>query len=147
MFASLPDPEPAFIDKIFEGNQALTSPPMFVAGKPNLSDSRCAWYLQQIKTGTAISSIVSVAEMERADPTNAFSTKFPPTYFLHGKADSFVKYELTVKAHEALKNLGVKTQLVGPEGLEHAFDLQPRVEEGVFEEYVVPALEFLVGHV
>lgn len=120
---------------------------MFVQGKPNLADPRCAWYLQQIKQGTAISSILPDADLERADPTSKFTKNFPPTYFLHGKADSFVKYELTVRAHEELRTLGVETELVVPEGIEHAFDLQPQVGDEVFEKYVVPALDFLARHV
>lgn len=147
MFAQLPDPSPNFIKQIFDGPQAITSPPMFVNGKPNLADPRCAWYLHQIKQGTTISSILPEEKVEKADPTNVFGRDFPPTYFLHGKADSFVKYELSVKAHEALKELGVETKLVTPGRLEHAFDLQPNLGKYKFEEYVVPALEFLIRHV
>jgi acetyl esterase/lipase len=120
---------------------------MFVNGKPNLADPRCAWYLSQIKRGTAISSIIAEADIEAADPTSHFTKMFPPTYFLHGKVDSFVKYELSVRAHEELRKLGVETELVLPQDLEHAFDLQPQVGSKLFEEYVVPALEFLVRHV
>ncbi|KAH7411547.1 alpha beta-hydrolase [Phaeosphaeria sp. MPI-PUGE-AT-0046c] len=146
-FAQLPDSPADFIAKIFEGPQALTSLPMFVDGKPNLADPRCAWYLRQIKQGTALSSIMPDADIKAADPASQFTNRFPPTYFLHGKVDSFVKYELTVQAHAELEKLGVETELVLPENLEHAFDLQPQVEQDVFEKYVVPALEFLIRHV
>lgn len=122
---------------------------MFINGAPNFSDPRCAWYIQQIKAGTSVSTIVPDGDYERIDPTTKFSGKFPPTYFLHGKKDVFVGHELAVRAHEDLKSFGVETELVLGEEIGHAFDLQmvEGDESGLFEKYVVPALDFLVRHV
>jgi acetyl esterase/lipase len=120
---------------------------MFINGAPNLADPRCAWYIQQIKAGTSLSSIVPDGDYARVDPVTHFSDKFPPTYFLHGKKDVFVGYELSVKAHEALKGLGVQTELVLGEEIDHAFDLQMEEGSELWDKYVVPGLEFLVGHV
>ena len=121
---------------------------MFIAGKPNLSDLRCAWYIQQIKSGTSVSSLVPDNDYDRVDATTQFSSKFPPTYFLHGKPDVFVGYELSVRAHEALEELGVETELVLPEEVGHAFDLQlGEDKEDLFGKLVEPALEWLSRHV
>jgi acetyl esterase/lipase len=131
--------------QIFSGPQALTSAPMFVGGAPNLADPRCAWYIAQIKAGTSISSIVPDGDYARVDPTTQFNEKFPPTYFLHGTKDVFVKCELTERAHDKLKGLGVKTELVAGEEIGHAFDLNMEEGSELWGKYVVPALEFLGG--
>jgi acetyl esterase/lipase len=143
----MPDSPTSLTSQILLGPQALTSAPMFVGGAPNLADPRCAWYIAQIKAGTAISSIVPDGDYARVDPTTQFSEKFPPTYFLHGTEDVFVKCELTERAHEMLKGLGVKTELVVGEEIGHAFDLHMEEGSELWGKYVVQALEFLGGFV
>jgi acetyl esterase/lipase len=143
----MPDAPLEITSKIHNGPQALTSGPMFIAGKPNLADPRCAWYIQQIKLGTSLSSIVPDGNYAHVDPTTQFSKNFPPTYFLHGRPDIFVKCELTEQAHEELKKVGVHTELVLGEEIGHAFDLQMEEGDALFEKYVVPALEFLGKYV
>jgi pimeloyl-ACP methyl ester carboxylesterase len=145
----MPDIPSAFTNAILDGPQAIISAPMFIKGAPNLSDPRCAWYISQIKAGTSLSSIVPDGDYERVDPMTKFSESFPPTYFLHGKKDVFVGYELAERAFDELKSFGVETELVLGEEIGHAFDLQMLEgdESGLFEKYVVPALEFLVKHV
>ncbi|KAJ4369617.1 hypothetical protein N0V83_005379 [Neocucurbitaria cava] len=148
MFAAIPDQPQDFISKIYDGPQAITSLPMFVDGKPALSDPRCAWYIQQLKNGTSISSIVPDGDFARVDATKHFSASFPPTYFLHGgDADVFVNYRLSVRAHEELKGLGVETELVIGEEVGHVFDLIIQDTDPLFVKYVVPALDFLERHV
>jgi acetyl esterase/lipase len=139
----MPDSSTDLTAKILEGPQAITSAPMFIDGKPNLANEKCAWYIQQIKLGTSLSSIVPDGDYARVDPTKLWGKSFPPTYFLHGKPDVFVKYELAVRAHEELKALGVETELVLGEEIGHAFDLQMKEGDALFEEYVLPALNFL----
>lgn len=139
----MPESSTDLTAKILEGPHAITSAPMFVDGKPNLADERCAWYIQQIKLGTSLSSIVPDGDYARVDPTKQWSKTFPPTYFLHGKPDIFVGYELAVRAHEELKALGVETELVIGEDIGHAFDLQMEEGDALFVKYVEPALDFL----
>ncbi|KAH7073450.1 alpha beta-hydrolase [Paraphoma chrysanthemicola] len=146
-FSQIPSLESSHTDKIFQGPQAITSAPLFTAAGPNLSDQRCAWFIQQIKNGTSMSSIVPNGDYTCIDATCSFSQKFPPTYFLHGKKDIFVPYELSIRAHEALKAFGVETELIMPDDIGHAFDLQIDEEAKEFKECVVPALDWLVGHV
>lgn len=149
-FAQIPDQPEKFTSSIFSGPQALTSQPMFVAGKPNLADTRCAWYIQQIKQGTSLFSIVPDGDYVRVDAASQFSSCFPPTYFLHGKPDVFVGFELSVTAHEELKHLGVESVLVTPEDVGHGFDLQLSDDtegEESFERLVEPALVWLAKHV
>jgi len=149
-FAQVPDQLEDFISSVSSGPQALTSQPMFIDGKPNLSDPRCAWYIQQIKQGTSLSSIVPDDDYGRVDAASQFSSTFPPTYFLHGKPDIFVGYELSVRAHEELTKLSVESILVTPEDVGHGFDLQLSDDakgKELFEKLVEPALEWLAKHV
>jgi acetyl esterase/lipase len=117
---------------------------MFIAGAPNLSDPRCAWYIAQIKAGTSMSSIVPDGDYQRVDPVSKFGKGFPPTYFLHGKKDVFVRHEWSERAEERLRECGVETEIVLGEEIGHAFDLQMEVKREKWEKYVVPALDFLV---
>jgi acetyl esterase/lipase len=146
VFAQMPDLPKDFTEQIHEGAQAVTSEAMFVAGKPNLKDARCAWYIAQIKAGTSLSSVVPDGNYQRCDPVTQFSAGFPPTYFLHGKEDVFVGYALSERAADKLRECGLATELMLGEEIGHAFDLQPGAEESEsWGKYVVPALEWLVG--
>ena len=147
MFAQIPDQPEEFTKKVYDGKQAFTSGLMFVEGKPALSDPRSAWFIQQLKNGTSISSIVPDGDYGRVDPTTQFKKGFPPTYFLHGKPDVFVDHSLTVRAHEELKRLGVETELVVGEEIGHVFDVQVKEDDPLFGKYVVPALDFLEKYV
>lgn len=117
---------------------------MFKDGKPNLSDPRCAWFIEQIKNGTSISSIVPDGDYDRVDPSVRLHAGFPPTFFVHGKEDKFVDYELTAKTYGELKRLGVETELLAPEGVGHVFDVDLKQTDEAFEKFIVPALEWLV---
>jgi acetyl esterase/lipase len=145
-FAQMPDLPREFTEQIHSGSQAITSEAMFVDGKPNLADPRCAWYIAQIKAGTSLSSIVPDGDYARCDPVTQFSTGFPPTYFLHGKEDVFVGHALSERAAGKLEECGVEVEIVLGEEIGHAFDLQPGAEESEsWGKYVVPALEWLVS--
>jgi acetyl esterase/lipase len=146
IFNEIPTQPEEHTSKMYEGPQAITSVPLFVAGKPSLSDPRCAWYIEQLKNGTSVSSIVPDGDYKRADATSQFTKDFPPTYFLHGVPDVFVGHELSVRAHKELQDLSVETTLILGGDVGHAFDLQD-VSDTLFERYVVPALEFLERHV
>jgi pimeloyl-ACP methyl ester carboxylesterase len=146
-FSQMPDFPQDFTDKIHTGPQAISSAPMFIAGAPNLSDPRCAWYIAQIKAGTSLSSIVPDGDVQRLDPVAQFEQGFPNTYFLHGKKDVFVGWELSQRAGKRLRDFEIEAELVLPEDVGHAFDLQMDVRREDWERYVVPALDWLVGKV
>lgn len=147
VFAHIPDQAEEHVAKIYNGRQAITSGPMFVDGKPLLSDPRCAWFIQQVKNGTSISSIVPDGDLERVDATAHFGKGFPPTYFLHGEPDIFVDYKLSIRAHRELEALGVETVMAADE-VGHGFDLQEQGDaELLFSNHVAPALDWLQQHV
>ena len=121
---------------------------MFVDGKPNLGDPRCAWFITQHKKGLGISAMVKDVDYERIEATGRFNKDFPPTFFLHGTNDPFVDYKLAVRAHEQLKALGVETEILLGEEVDHGFDIQMTSQEDPkFAKYVLPALEFAKKYV
>ena len=146
-FGQIPDMPEEFINKIYEGPTEITSRPMSVNGKPNLEDPRSAWFITQAKNGTSVSACFPDGDYERVEATNGFSKNYPPTFFLHGTIDKFVDYKLTVRAHEQLKTLGVETELLLGDDIDHAFDMFITDQDPKFARYVVPAFEFAHKHV
>ncbi|KAF2855164.1 hypothetical protein T440DRAFT_514199 [Plenodomus tracheiphilus IPT5] len=144
-FAQIPDQPEEFMAKIHQGRQAITSLPMFVDGKPAVSDPQGAWYISQVKNGTSVSSIVPDGDYLCADATARPHKGFPPTYLLHGKPDVFVDYKLSVRAYSELRGLGVECEIVIGDEIGHGFDQQIQDEEGdpLFAKYVIPAFEFI----
>lgn len=146
--AQVPDPPKDFLPDLLNAPQAISSEALDANGAPNLGDPRCAWYAQQMKRGTSVSAIVKdLAEIEQADPTFAFTKNFPPTYFVHTTSDAYVPYALSARAHGRLKDLGVTTVLVSPEGLDHGFDWHMEGGSELFGKWIEPALAWLVAHV
>jgi acetyl esterase/lipase len=146
-FAQIPPQAKEHIWKIFEGPQAITSLPLFIDGKPAMGDPRCAWYITQLRDGKSISSIIPDGDYQRVDATTQLTSDFPPTYFFHGIPDVFVDRGLTVRTHERLRELGVKTKLDLGEGMGHVFDFSLQETDPLFRKHVIPALEFLQLHV
>ena len=146
MFAGLPEIPDSVTSKIFDGPQAVISEPMFVDGEPNLTNPRTAWYLMQCKKGASVTALVKDGDLNRCDAVNSFSKDFPPTMFMQGTADKFTLVRLAEKAHTELKALGVETELMVSEGLDHAFDLFPG-NESLIDQYVAPGFKFLAKHV
>ncbi|RSH93406.1 hypothetical protein EHS25_007762 [Saitozyma podzolica] len=73
---------------------------------------------------------------------------YPPTFFLHGTADSAVPVEQSYRFAEKLKRLGVPTgEAYCPDG-EHCFENKiERPEDEGWNEYIVPCMEFVDQHV
>lgn len=148
MFAQVPDVSEEIAKKFLEEPVAFKSKPMFVNGKPNLEDPRAAWFIAAAKKGTSYPDVVQDGDYERVEATNRFSKNFPPTIFLHGTQDPFVDYKLAVRAHEQLKALGVETEILLGDDIEHGFDIfLTSQDDPKFTKYVLPALEFAKKHV
>lgn len=142
-FAQIREQPEEHISKVFRGPQAITSLPLFVDGKPALSDPRCAWFITQLRDGKTISSIVPDGDYQRVDAAAQFDSNFPPTYFFHGTADIFVDHELTIRTHKELVKLGVETEIDIGEGMGHVFDFGLEETDPLYGQHVLPALCFL----
>lgn len=148
LFAHLPDVDDALLQKVYEGDQALTSAPMLLPdGRPNLADPRAAWLLMALKRGTSISGVVQDGAYERVDGAAALTAErtfpFPPTCFIHGTADEFVPGSLAERAKRELSAAGGTAEVIVLEGVGHAFDLRGLKEGTQAWEAVRRGMEFL----
>jgi acetyl esterase/lipase len=111
---------------------------------PDLNNHRVAWLLTAFKKGTWLSSIVPDGNYSGIDPATLFGSSFPPTYFLHGAADTLVDVEFSRRAFEELKSNGIDTKLVVEEGAPHGFDAGSKPGERKYE-LVTAGFKFLAS--
>ncbi|KAF2787650.1 alpha/beta-hydrolase [Melanomma pulvis-pyrius CBS 109.77] len=113
---------------------------------PDLSKPRNAWLFSAFKDGTHLSKIVQDDDFDRVDPVNSFSRVFPPTFFVHGLADSLIIPDISKEALRRLMEHGVETGIALVPEASHGFDLGLRPEDSQYE-YVKQGIEFLKRHV
>jgi len=147
MFAAVPPLDTAFLNKIYDGPQAVISPPMFTPeGKPVLDNPRTATMICALRDGTTYSIIQPDGDLESADPATGFKAKgkaFPPTVFLHGTADIFAPFYLAERAVEELNAQGAEAVLIKADGHGHILERGMQRHDEGFDKYVMPALKFL----
>jgi len=75
-------------------------------------------------------------------PQFVATESFPPTFLIHGGADTAVKPQESLTMQKILQELKVEVQLRVVEGKEHSFDYEPVSEEG-YVELFDEAFEFI----
>jgi acetyl esterase/lipase len=72
----------------------------------------------------AFKGVEAISQQQRSLFPLTFSdlTKLPPTIFLHGKNDTAVPVDLSIRAAEKLRQAGVAVQTEFPDNAEHGFD-------------------------
>jgi len=157
--AMLPPFEKAYLDQIWEEPviattttslekeaSALASTPKTKGlPVPDFSIPRNAWLFDSLKSGTHLKAIVKDDKFERTDPVRLFSSSFPPTFFIHGTADTLILTEFSEKAHGELAKLGVDTGIALVEGQSHGFDAGISTEDVEWAK-VRESLDFLIYH-
>ncbi|KAJ4241699.1 hypothetical protein NW757_012039 [Fusarium falciforme] len=143
----IPAFEKAFLDQIYEDvpPPKASAPPMGPKG-PDFSRYRAAWLFDSVKHGTYMKAMVPDGQYDKVDPSAIFSASFPPTYIIHGGADTGVDPKFSQRAHAELKEKGVETELVVVEGAAHGFDHGAKPGDEKFE-IVVKGFKFLRDHV
>ncbi|KAF5010516.1 hypothetical protein FDECE_3333 [Fusarium decemcellulare] len=140
--------EQEFIDQIHKDTPPPTSgPPPMGPNGPDFSNYRVAWMFSNIKAGTHMKTVVADGDFIRVDPAFLFSKKdFPPTFFVHGTADTLVDARFSQQAHKELKANGVESELVLVEGAGHGLDAKVAPGDEI-SAIVDRALQFLKAHV
>lgn len=125
MKSKLPPLDDSFINKIFDekpvpivGGVSLEGQ---ATGGPNFKDPRVAFAMTQIGNGTVMDAIYPSKEWKDIDPLLNISSTFPPTYIVHGQADTMVPISLSKDLLQALEKAGVKTGMIEVPGEEHTF--------------------------
>jgi acetyl esterase/lipase len=146
-FARTPTIDQGFRRQVYDGQQAVTAPSMFINGKPDFSSPRSAWMINALRDGTHLAECVKDGNYERVDPVNFFNASFPPTCIIHGTKDDFVPFELASRAAKALHAVGTEKKFIIVPDQPHVFDLQLKEDDSLFKQYVLPGLQFLAAHV
>ena len=90
-------------------------------GPPDFSDPRQAFALSQVANGTVMDAVYPSRKWEEVDPLLNIHSGFPPTYIVHGTADTKVPIKLSQKLYQKLQELGVICGMSDAPGEEHTF--------------------------
>ncbi|KAI8298922.1 Non-reducing polyketide synthase ausA [Colletotrichum sp. SAR11_240] len=96
-------------------------------GPPNFDDPRQAFAMTQIANGNVMNTIVPSHNWDEVDPIRNISTSFPPTFIVHGQADTMVSIDLSRALFKTLQEKGVKSDLREIPGEEHTFAAKMKV--------------------
>ncbi|KAH6661747.1 Alpha/Beta hydrolase protein [Halenospora varia] len=140
--------DPSFINQVYKDTSPPTNgPPPMGPNGPDFSNYRVAWMFNTIGAGKLMQTIVTDGNFDRIDPASLFSKgKFPPTYFIHGTADTLVDQEFSQRAHNEVKSHGSESHLVLIEGAGHGFDAAAQPGDDKFA-VICRGFEFLRNHV
>lgn len=102
-------------------------------GPPDFTDPRQAYALTQIASGKVMKAIFPSQEFEKVDPLRNVTASFPPTFIVHGEADTMVPARLSRALLEELKKNGVKCGMKEIPGEEHTFAARMKVGSQTWE--------------
>ncbi|CAG7923871.1 unnamed protein product [Penicillium olsonii] len=126
------DLTPEFLNKIYDEYPVPTDSSVSLEGQteagtgkgPDFSKPRDAFAFTQIASGTVIDVIYSSKDdpgMTRVDPILNVKDGFPPTYIVHGMADTMVPIGLSRALLQKLKDHGVRCGMTEVPDEEHTF--------------------------
>lgn len=133
--AKLPkDLSPGFLNKIYDEIPIPTDSSVSLEGQtesgvskgPDFSKARDAFAFTQIAGGTVTSAIYPQGrtidtKFDLVDPARNVTAEFPPTYIVHGQADTMVPIDLSRDFLATLKEAGVRCGMTEVPGEEHTF--------------------------
>lgn len=121
----------AFLNRVFQETPVPITGGVSLEGQapgpPDFTDPRQAFALAHIARGQVMKAILPGGEYDRADPLRNISASFPPTFIVHGAADTMVPIPLSQALFTVLKQHGVKCGMVEVPNEEHTFAAKMRV--------------------
>ncbi|RKK80203.1 hypothetical protein BFJ69_g4393 [Fusarium oxysporum] len=115
----------SFINKVFDEDPVPITGGVSLEGQatgpPDFSDPRQAYALTQLANGTVLDAIFPSQDWSKVDPALNVDSSFPPTFIVHGAADTKVPIHLSRKLFDVLKQNGVNCCMVEVPGEEHTF--------------------------
>ncbi|KAI1863408.1 uncharacterized protein JN550_009519 [Neoarthrinium moseri] len=93
-------------------------------GGPNFADPRVTFALTQIANGKVMSAVFPSRDWDEVDPllnVAKAGSRFPPTFIVHGAADTMVPISLSRDLYAALRKAGVKCGMTEVPDEEHTF--------------------------
>ena len=82
----------------------------------------CRQHGAWVETVTGLNREKDSELLRMYNPIDNINKEYPPTLFLHGDKDTDVPYEQSLMMYEALREWGIKTDLVTINGADHVFD-------------------------
>lgn len=98
------------------------------SGPPDFSDPRQAFALSQVANGTVMDAVYPSRRWGEVDPLLNITPAFPPTYIVHGDADTKVPIALSRKLLLELQSHGVRCGMSEAPGEEHTFAMKMEVD-------------------
>jgi acetyl esterase/lipase len=102
-------------------------------GPPDFSDPRQAFALTQIANGKVPQTIFPSQDWRRVDPAENVTAHFPPTFIVHGTADTKVPIDLSRKLFRKLQEQGIPSGMLEVPNEEHTFAAQMVVGSRAWE--------------
>ncbi|CAN8098970.1 unnamed protein product [Discula destructiva] len=102
-------------------------------GPPDFTDPRQAFALTRIAKGKVMEAVCPSGEHDKVDPILNISASFPPTFIVHGAADTMVPISLSSRLLSALQEAGVRCGMVEVPGEEHTFAAKMKVGSQTWE--------------
>jgi acetyl esterase/lipase len=116
---------PSFLNKIYDENPVPITGGVSLEGQapgpPDFSDPRQAFALSQVANGTVMKAVYQSEQWCDVDPLLKIKPGFPPTYIVHGAADTKVPVELSRKLFAELQRQGIRCEMSEASGEEHTF--------------------------
>lgn len=136
-FAKFTPFDKAFLYKPYKQVPPPSSGPSPITAEgPDFSNPRLAWMFNLVEEGRLFLTVVANGDYDRVDPgATLFAKKgkdFPPTYSIHGTADTLVDSRLSQRAHDELLASGFDTRLTHVEGASHGFDAKAQRGDKTF---------------
>lgn len=145
--AQIPALDENFVNQVYNDlPPPVAVPPPFGPNGPDLTKYRSAWFFDVMKNGKYLDAVAPASARHNIDPVRHFSASFPPTYFIHGTADTGVPARFSTAAHEELQKYGVESKLILRDNAPHGFDARAQPGDETFET-VVEGFRFLYKHV
>lgn len=135
-----PNLEDSFLRKVYDEIPVPTDSSVSLEGQsesgaskgPNFSRPRDAFAFTQIASGNVLAAIYPDSEtkdptFQDVDPVQNVGSEFPPTYIVHGLADTMVPIDLSRELLARLKREGVKCGMTEVPDEEHTFAAMMKV--------------------
>lgn len=123
--------EDSFMNRIFDEQpvpiQGGVSLEGQAPGPPDFTDPRQAYAMTRVARGQVIENILQPQEYQRADPLKNISTLFPPTFIVHGTADTMVPISVSRALFAELQKNYVICGMAEIPGEEHTFSVTMQV--------------------
>lgn len=127
-----PNLSPDFLNRVFAENPVPIRGGISLEGQaapagPNFDDPRQAFALTQIANGKVMDTVFPSRDWRKVDPVLNISRQFPPTFIVHGLADTTVPAALSRRLLQELQGHGVRCDMVEIPDEEHTFAARMKV--------------------